>query len=1226
MHRFPYWGIYMSTKQKKKAIGVGFILGILLFGAVLPISLAQTTKLYITGFDRGVSWKPYIPMKRTTFIQFDPEKYLDDYAYLAAVPTSVFYDKNTDQLFASPLLFYEDPFKSTIRKERSMNTRQGIDYFMEDWLGYCQGSLDSLLYINVPNSSKNHLGDWPSTSTKSIHSMNPYQLASSLALNDWSYSDKAVIAVINEEYNQPNNKTTGTLTGSLQTKEIITKHFEVPKTNEVYPTYNEFIVPEGYKMIKVRSWYPSFYIDLGFPGFESLIKMSIPAGDRDLQIYCLKDNQWMMAGITNAWNAQGGMDIDKTSVYVYNSGKWSVALTDVPTKSIESSFLPTSQEEPYVDIGLEPQKHRSFFGTSFGRYGRIIDILKNMRQVMYQIDVEMYPGVSVDIPDVPPFGCRDVTMTLTWNNPSAKLGFSLIGPSGEEVLSTREVGVSSKCDTPKHASGEGSDIPLPTGTETDMHLERLGECRPGEKYSICVYALEEMTSSTDFTLTYSWQQNYSKQEGDGLASATQGAVLASLFNAPLLYVQPESIPMCTKNTLYTLGVKELYIVDLGGNLHPESISSLKEVATVSHHFTSDEEINRWIRNISGSNDVIFTTIDPYTYWFISDIVDIQGDMPGGLAIGPSAYLAAIHGSPVLIIDIHPELSQAVVWHNELWRRHPDGHSKLPTVSEMYLTGKQIYDFLKKLGYDKEGEEVIITLGGQFDIGLPWDRVFVGKAYPGRFIDAPTDLSVWVAKTVFYPQIVFQNPGVSEDGITMINGSTSKRRFPWYGKFGLKITKPSQEETFRYPVLDTLICYDHKFNSRASKYWGFTYTCADGSIPGITQSFEPIDEGVMLAVNGRAGGFLPDLSGSEVQPFYLRKAGYDPVFSTNFHANMQNLNNGVILWLINTHGAPLNGGMLMFWDVEGEGTLGYPTMLPRLTAYTKETNPWRGYEWLMGSTEEPDTMTMEVHGILPALNGNPNPRGMRLFTTALDWAPARRPLRDILGKIASLPVLRHITPDWLQDTQDYYDGVIITVLLGRFGMKWFNGTQVDDHLGNIHSAGVSSVACLPAGKYLHITLMRHGSVFQIMDPWATSWYSDVWQNSVPRGIALGQTIGQIYAEGIKKVGIQYISEPPVWWWDLAENVCLYGDPNLRIWVPENEYSMMNHWKPSEVRSVPYSHETGFAVDGHMPFGANDYPNARQPATIFTSLLWIGVIAVLLGGIIISIVVFISKRRA
>ncbi|MBU1941419.1 MAG: hypothetical protein KKC68_06550, partial [Candidatus Thermoplasmatota archaeon] len=718
---------------------------------------------------------------------------------------------------------------------------------------------------------------------------------------------------------------------------------------------------------------------------------------------------------------------------------------------------------------------------------------------------------------------------------------------------------------------------------------------------------------------YSWSQNYTRKEGDCLASATEGAVLASTINAPLLYTTADLISQETIDTLYQLGVKNIYIMDLGGYLSSTVKDMLISVSDIKEHFTDYRIVYDYIRGITGKNDIIFSTIDPFSYWYVTPLGP-AGEYPGSLYIGPAAYIAAQHGSPVILIDNHPELSAAIPWHNELWSRNPNGISKLPTVTEMFLTGSRIYDFLKNHNYDKEGQETIITVAGQFDISLTWDRVFVGKAYPGRFIGTPTDTAVWLAKTVFYPQLIFENPAMKNPaGIDMISGSESIRRFPYRGTLGLKIVKPSKEETFQYPVLDTLICYDHKFNSRASKYWGFTYHTADGDIPGETPSFEPIDEGVMLAVNGKEGAYVADLSGSEVQPFYIKKAGYDPVYSTNFQANMENLNRGVLLWMINTHGGPSDGGLLMFWDVTGDNPRGYPTI--PFAGYNKEINPWRGYEWNMGSTEEPDTMTSEIHGILPALAGNPDPEGPRVFTTALDWALARHPIRDILGKISSLPLLRFLTPDWFEDTQDYYDGVIITVFLGRFGTSWYNGSQIDDALGNIHSTGISSVACLPAGKYLHLTMMRHGSVFQIMDPWATSWYSDVWQNGVPRGIALGKTVGEIYAEGISKVGILYISEPPQWWWDLAENVCLYGDPSLRIWAPSTEYSTNNYWEANQV--APLRYEPGIHIAGHMPYGVTGYPNHYEP-NILMEYLWVfaGVIIVLL---IIVLFVVIRKKK-
>jgi len=1171
----------------------------MILGTILPSVVAEPQTLNTPGFDRGVSWRPLVPMKRATLVNSDPDTYLDEYAYLAALPTAVFYDKHDNRLFSNPLLLYQED-QVVEENQRTFNAYQGIHYFMEDWMSYCNGMLDQMTLINVPTNSFD--GNWRAKNYTRINNDSAYEIASALALHDWSYSDDVVVAAIQEIFPKPDNTTTGTIKGSVSPEQgVLTEHFEIPQTNQQYPIYNEFTVPEGYKFLTVRSWYPCFYFSAGIPGFEGIINMSIPAGDRDMQIYCDYNGQWMMAGITNEWNAKGGMDLDKTSVYVYKSGKWSVAVTDVPTKSTDLNSLFQNPDQ-IVDTTIEPQKHHKIFTIEFGRYGKFLSILRNIRKVTYQVDVTIYPGVMVEIPQTPPYGCRQTTFALHWNDPSVALGFSLIGPSGEEVLSTREPGVSSTAQAPK---GDNV-IAYPEGTTNDLTVERLGECLAGEKYSVCVFAMNEVSSPVDFTVEYSWKQNMSRMEGDCLASATEAAVVASILNAPLLYTSTDDLPQCTMDTIYKLGGKHIYLVDLGGHLSSTVTTQLKSIAPLQEHFVTYDSIYSWIQMSTNRNDVIFSTVDSWSYWFVVGM-GIAGELPNALPIGPAAYIAAHHGSPVLLIDNHPELSSAVVWHNELWQRHPDGFSKLPTVSEMYLTGTRVYEFLKKYKFDREGEETIITVGDQFEIGLPWDRMFVGRGTPGRFIGSPVDLSVWIAKNVFYPEIVFQNPALKNpSGVTLINGSSSKRTgllgllTLWRGRPGLKVTKPSQEEVFTYPVLDMLVCYEHKFNSRASAYWGFTYECADGTIPGLTSSNEPIDDGVMLAVNGQNGAFFPDMSGSEVQPFYLRKAGYSPVFSTNFQANMNNLNQGVLLWLINTHGSPINGGMLMFWDVNKEISTGYPAV--PLAGYKKETNPWRGYEWLLGSTEEPDTMTMEIHGILPALTGNPDPTGFRLITTALDWALAKRPIRDFLGKIASLPGLRLITPAWFQNTQDYYDGVIITVLLGRFGTSWYNGSQVDDALGNIHSTGVSSVACLPAGKYLHLTLMRHGSVFQIMDPWATSWYSDVWQDSVPRGIALGKTIGEIYSEGIKKVGIQYISEPPRWWWDLAENVCLYGDPDLRIWVPNTQFSSTNHWQSSDVESLRYDPDIGFSLHGHMPFGVSEYPYAKKPLSIWDSYLF------------------------
>ena len=505
----------------------------------ITLSLITTASIPITaappaqGFTQGVTWKPYVPLKKVTFVNQEQGTLVDDYAYLAAVPTTVFYDKTAKTMYTNPLLFYEDNKPTDTLAERFLNTRQGIDYFMQDWMGYCDGTLDQLTTINVDPSRLNT--SWTARNTTVIQGTDPATIASDLALKEWSYADSAVVAVINDTLPTPStNRTEGTVTGTVTQKDIKTEHFQVPQTHSIDPIYNEFTIPDGYKMIYVRSWYPCFYVTFGHSGFQGLINMSIPAGDRDLQVYCYKNGQWMMAGIVAAWNAQAGMDRDFVNAYVYNSGKWSVALTDAPTKSLsaDNNTITTSGFSSVV------QKNHNLGVIHFGRYGNLLQILKNMRKVIYQIDVNMYPGTTVTIPDQPPYGCQNANIKLSWTDSSAKLGFSLIGPSGEEILSTRESGVSSTCPEPK----EEGVVPLPNGTSTDMHLDRLGECCPGENYSICVYSLTPLSTNCPFTIDYSWQQNMTRAYGDSIDAATNGAVLASLLNAPLLYTSGKSRP------------------------------------------------------------------------------------------------------------------------------------------------------------------------------------------------------------------------------------------------------------------------------------------------------------------------------------------------------------------------------------------------------------------------------------------------------------------------------------------------------------------------------------------------------------------------------------------------------------------------------------------------------------------------------------------------------------
>jgi hypothetical protein len=175
--------------------------------------------------------------------------------------------------------------------------------------------------------------------------------------------------------------------------------------------------------------------------------------------------------------------------------------------------------------------------------------------------------------------------TLTWKDPGVRLGFTVLDPVGTEIDSTvsKEEFIGGKIKEDE--------------TKVSLHIDRLGECRKGEKYSVCVFSLSDVRQPVDFTLEYSSHQNFSKVEGDCLASASNGAVLASVLNAPLLYTSPSEFPDVTKKVLYKLGVKNVYLVNLGDHLSRKAKDEIKEIVEIKENFVEPRQIYDTIRDI-----------------------------------------------------------------------------------------------------------------------------------------------------------------------------------------------------------------------------------------------------------------------------------------------------------------------------------------------------------------------------------------------------------------------------------------------------------------------------------------------------------------------------------------------------------------------------------------------------------------------------------------------------
>ena len=895
----------------------------------------------------GLSWEPVTPLPRVFFVGSTGVE--GNLNYLSAIPACVF--SHDDVIYSNPLLFYE-----TTSPHVELDEHQGIAYFMDDWVDYCDG----LGEITIINADDNEIrSEWPAD-TYTVIRGNPYEVAAQVALHEWPQVEEVVVAVIDDKEQIQIHE--GIAQGELPPSEIKKFKIQGSKTPTITPTYHNFTIPDGYKYITAHmEWGGS------------------KGKDPDLQLW---DYQLGMVGASELWNIAHGA-YEHIDSYVYNPGEWGLTVTYMPTVGSSSAMLKAD----------------------------------------YEIDVTLYPGVDCAL-EPTPFGCRNATFMLQCPRQTELI---IRGPSGAVLDSS---------------SGRRAHT---------LHMAKFGT----GAYAATVIGTDSSAVEVPFTLSYRWEGR-SPLPARAIASASEGAILASVKNIPLLYAQPDHVPPTTQDAIRELGAKKVWLLDLAhnGSVKEELEGIGMDVATI----TNEQEAYSTIRRLTDQKGIVFSTLSH---------------------AGPGAYAAAHHGAPLLLIELDPSLSCSAAWCEANWLQNQRTR-ELPPVGGMLLSGRQVYGCLEGYGMDDSGLEHVLTIAGP-ELGPVWDRSLLGAAITGRLVGSPTHVAYWFCRNAFYPALIYSNPGLSD--VQMGNGTSSRGRAP------LVMVEGGGDVTVRYPVTHTWVCYTHRFNEVGSEYWGLNYTTVQGITPYWDRSNARIDA-------TDRGGYWPDISPTEVVPHYLEHGGYESVWATNFDDIVRNLNAGSLLWLGNMHGAQVDGGILNFWHS------------------TFERNPWRAYE-TGGCTAQPDTRAMSKRTGLDLVRG--------------------------------------------------HDGVIIAVLEQQIHTRPVNGYRFDKALGNLHSTGIFLGACKIADTFMHQSLVRHGSAFQILDPWETSWYANYAIEIWVRQIALGDTVGEAYEKAIRQVGVEPLTDGGGWW-DVMENIVYYGDPDLRVFVPERGWERPALWDEVEGKSI------------------------------------------------------------
>ncbi|MFW9975167.1 MAG: hypothetical protein ACFFDQ_07885, partial [Candidatus Thorarchaeota archaeon] len=200
-------------KSRNKILSI--LIVVIMCGTLGPI----TSPFIISRFDslsdgHTMSELPssQIPLSRVAFVSPNPSSYVDEFAYMAAVPTSIFYFNGTQ--YISPLIYSDDS--------------ESESWLLEDWSEYLSHDGGITQAVSIGDFSENYLNDLQHNIGAKIYprlsGTNAAQIAALLAANAWSSSSTAVIGLLKDDFVSP-SIITGAASHTFQNRASETTEF-----------------------------------------------------------------------------------------------------------------------------------------------------------------------------------------------------------------------------------------------------------------------------------------------------------------------------------------------------------------------------------------------------------------------------------------------------------------------------------------------------------------------------------------------------------------------------------------------------------------------------------------------------------------------------------------------------------------------------------------------------------------------------------------------------------------------------------------------------------------------------------------------------------------------------------------------------------------------------------------------------------------------------------------
>jgi hypothetical protein len=502
-----------------------------------------------------------VPLRSIHFVAPDPTSYIDEFAYISAIPSSVFYENGTQ--YVSPLIY--------------SSGSDSENWFLNDWTKYLSTDGGLTQATAIGNFSDAYLTNLQYEVGKKIYpritGTSSAEIAAKIAVSEWRNSDIAVVSLAKDDFSPG-----GIITG-----------------NASHTFLND--ASESYSFAAVAAALTTTSISFTPPSWAGWFEGSFNWTGTEILTHELID--------------PNGEIVDYS----------------VPNQVGQERLL-----EPPVPLHFWLPKTIDGLWTMNITSG--LNYLKSLScNILY--DPGFTRTVSV------PSNSKWLNVTLNWDNVATDLNLALVDPTGRMVMWAPAGSIL--------ANPGRESIHLPFPMEGDWTIIASWISATDEQNNINIsWRISQIPSNI---------QEY-------LESASNAAVIASLLNAPLLYVEPTQIPEITQWALNRLGVTQVWFIDAGNLQQPSLISQLSAFATVKN-LNSYTSISCNITGLSGSSDIVITVP--------------TGD--NSEFFGPAAFSAAVHGGP--IFSLADGENQFVTRAQETWAPYLIG----PEINNIYVVNK-----------------------------------------------------------------------------------------------------------------------------------------------------------------------------------------------------------------------------------------------------------------------------------------------------------------------------------------------------------------------------------------------------------------------------------------------------------------------------------------------------------------------------------------------------------